>query len=198
MPSEVDGSVTLPDPPFALSMTLRDKDDNTIDYEFVDPDPGHVSKTSDQGDLLLSVTIRTFAVPLEPGDYTITKIEVDAEALSDVPVVMPPVPTPDEDGVISPTFTVVDDAPCTFIGELTSIAYRFPPLGPLEAIEYAQTFAEGATGMLTTNPGGALFSGALGLGLLDGIVEADLAGHSWWVEGEQIDETLCVTQEVEF
>jgi hypothetical protein len=154
-----------------------------------------VTKASDLGDALLSVTIRTFAVPLEPGDYTITQTKVDAEILGPDPVAVPPAPSPEEDALTKPRFTVVADAPCTFIGELTSTTVCFPPLGPLEVVEYAQVFAENEPGILMMDPDGALFSGDLGLGLLNEHIEGDLAGHSWWMGGEQIDEAQCVTLE---
>lgn len=195
--SEVDGSVALPEPPFGVSMTVEGED-GTVEYEFVDPDPGYVTRTSDLGDTLLSVTIRTFAVPLEPGDYTITQIKVDAEILGPDPVAVPPVPSPEENALMQPRFTVVADAPCTFIGELTSTTVRFPPLGPLEVVDYARVFAANAAGILTTDPDGALFSGDFGLSLLSEHIEGDLAGHSWWMGGEQIDEAQCVTLEAQF
>jgi hypothetical protein len=205
--AETDGSVVLPEPPFGLSMTIEGGAEPVV-YLFEDPDPGHFSKTSDDGDVLLSITTRTFAVPLEPGDYTITEIQVwsDVFGVVDDELGIPesrPLPqvpaSGGETGVVRPHFTVVEGEPCTFIGEITSLTTRLPPGDSVEMMSMAQEYAGGAPATLSMDPEGALMSGQMGLNLLDEVIDPEyLSGYSWWLDGEQVDDTLGVTREASF
>jgi hypothetical protein len=196
--AEIDGSVLLPEPPFGLSMTVEGEG-GSVEYEFVDPDPGHFSKTSDDGDVLISITIRTFAVPLEPGSYTITDIRIHSDVFSDAPRSLPLIPSGDgKAGAVQPHFTVVENEPCTFVGEITALNTRLPPGDAVEIVRMAQEYAEGAPVNFTMDTEGPLMSGQIGLHLLDEIIEGDLSGHSWWLDGEQVDSARCVTHEAQF
>jgi hypothetical protein len=167
----------------------------TVEYDFVDPDPGYATVPGEEGDVI-SVTVRTFAVPLEPGEYTITDIWVDDGSLYDEPTVLPMV-LGDSERVL-PRFSVIGYEPCTFIGEITSITVRLPPGDAAEQVEFAEEFLHGIEAVLTFNSEGSLLGLDLGSKLLDDIIDGDFSGHSWWLGGELVDERQCVTQEATF
>ena len=170
-----DDDTVIPNAPIELAIRIRsDDDDEELIYEFVDPEPG--SGNIDEVEGRASITIRTFAVPLEPGDYRIMAIHVTDPSIG---VEATPI-----SGLEYPSFTVSADAPCTWIGEITSIIYRFPPvpftdIATLQEMVLEITLGESAT--FSMDPDGSWLQSAIGLSLLADS-DLDLSGEPKFVE----------------
>lgn len=180
-----DGAI-LPQPPVSLSMTITEAGAERLVYTFEDPDPGWVFEEG-----VISLTISTFVLPLPPGEYEITNVEVDDTSFAPEPVDIPM--------LAFPTFTVLEDVECTFIGELTVLSFRLPPGELDETTELVQEVVGPEGALLVFLPDtGSVLAGDLGLSLLEGVLEADLSGSAWWLDGNLVDESNCVTQLAQF
>lgn len=178
-----DGAV-LPQPPVGGSVRIEGAG-TSLTVPFEDPDPGFVS--NDDG--TLSITIRTFAASLAPGTYQIDSIELIDDALGD-PVnvaLFPP---------FMPRFTVLADADCTLLGNMTLLWWRLAP-GDM-GVELANEIGAEQGLSLVFLESGPLAYGDAGMDILADLIETDLSGKSWWQDGTEIDAANCVANPAEF
>ncbi len=174
--------VVLPDTPIGGSLHVKG-DGVDIVVPFEDPQPGGVF-----GDGSVSITVRTFAVALPPGDYEIDRLELSHAALGAEPVRVFLAPW------WSARFTVHAGG-CTDLGDMTFIWWRLPPEDAGFGL-VAELGVESVV-LIWLDTGNLAWSDA-GTRLLDGVVDLDLSGHSWWSDGEQVDAATCSASPAEF
>lgn len=175
----------VPEPPVAGSVRIEGNG-TSLTIPFEDTDPGFVS--NDAG--AFSVTVRTFAAPLAPGSYQIDSVELIHDTFGDDPVnvaLFPP---------FMPRFTVLADAECTFLGNMTLLWWRLAP-GDM-GVDLANEIGAAQGISLVFLDTGSLAYGDAGIDLLADLIDGDLSGGSWWLNGAQIDETNCVANPAEF
>lgn len=137
-------AASLPEPPFKLKVVVRSVERATVSkFDVTDSSPEW------KRDARAVLNHQDFALPLEPGSYELTAIEVEAPGLSDSPLSFP----------LRARHFAVPAGNCIYIGRVYFAFQRLPPL-PLDLMtQLARKMAdeEGEKGLaLHYLPSGAL------------------------------------------